>query len=118
MSGQIIKASEVRAGDTLRVTFEGVITPGMNLAIGEGRNRLEYVGACREDFLSRASSIERLPVPLKVGDRVRHVCGITFPVVEVVAIVEDSAVVRSVNGLYLARLIDLMLVHPVPETPQ
>ena len=44
MSGQIIKASEVRAGDTLRVTFEGVITPGLNLAIGEGHSRLEYVG--------------------------------------------------------------------------
>lgn len=56
-------------------------------------------------------SLDPTVEPLAVGDRVRHVCGIDRPVVEVVAIIEDSAVVRSVNGLSLARLADLVLAQ-------
>ena len=111
MSGQIIKASEVRAGDTLRVAFDFTVTPGLSLTDTRGKTWFSTA-------LEAAHTIERLQPAIKVGDRVKHVCGITFPSVEVVAIVEDSAVVRSFNGLSLARIKDLKPIQPVPETPQ
>jgi hypothetical protein len=100
MSAQIIKASEVRAGDTLRVTFDFTVTRGISLMDVRGKTWFSTA-------LEAAHTIERLTPAIRVGDRVRHVCGIEHPVVEVVAIVEDRAVVRSVNGLSLARRVDL-----------
>ena len=113
MSAQIIKASEVRAGDTLRVTFDFTVTPGLSLTDARGKTWFSKA-------LEAAHTIERLAAPLKVGDRVKHVCGIERPIVTIEAIIDDEAVVRGEVGLRLVdldglRLADRVLVDGVFE---
>lgn len=99
----LIKAEEVRAGDTLRVTFEGVVQPN------------GYLFSCpglgwTPETLAKATTIERLAAPLKVGDRVRRTCGIERPVVTIRAIVGECAVVGTADdSLALVKLADLRL---------
>lgn len=100
---EIIKAQDVRAGDTLRVTFDITIDDGRRGLIGSGRGRWEISSGSLDTVLSNATTIERMAPPLKVGDRVQCAKpGTSWSVLTLLAIVdfdgEKYAVVDNKAG--------------------